>query len=364
MFGLKLKRQYQTLSNENLALKIEIDQLRAEYEKIHEENQQIQQQLTSAQSRERFFLGMFANLANFGQSLHGLGDSFSGLTVLLNQQKIAATSSSRESETNRLAFQQMANNLHTMFEQITAASENVASLHERASQINGIVQLIKGIADQTNLLALNAAIEAARAGEQGRGFAVVADEVRNLAERTSKATTEIAGLVNEIQLDTQQAKNTMEQGAINARRYSTDSLSATNGMLQLMELSQHLEKSITGASLLSNAELANLEELSLKLEVYKVLMGLSNLTAEQLPDYTECRLGQWYYTGEGKASFSKSSGYRDMETPHQAVHDNARKAVTRYHNGDYDGALSALSAMEQANITVMQGMSHFLTLTA
>jgi len=87
MFGLKLKRQYQTLSNENLALKIEIDQLRAEHKSVCEENQQIQQQLTSAQSRERFFLGMFANLANFGQSLHGLGDSFSGLTVLLNQQK-------------------------------------------------------------------------------------------------------------------------------------------------------------------------------------------------------------------------------------------------------------------------------------
>ncbi|RCE17633.1 chemotaxis protein [Aeromonas caviae] len=362
MFGLKLKQQYQILSDENQMLKEEIEQLQSSYKIACEENQEIQIRLRNTQSRERFFLGMFTNIANFGQSLHGLGDSFLGLAVQLNQQKITAISSSRESETNRLAFQQMANNLRTMFEQITAASENVASLHERASQINGIVQLIKGIADQTNLLALNAAIEAARAGEQGRGFAVVADEVRSLAERTSKATTEIAGLVSEIQSDTQQAKNVMEQGAINARRYSADSLSATNGMSQLTELSQNLEQSITGASLLSNAELANLEELSLKLEVYKVLMGLSNLTAEQLPDYTECRLGQWYYAGEGKASFSKSSGYREMEKPHQAVHDNARNAVARFHSGDYDGALSALAAMEQANITVMKGMSHFLKL--
>ena len=128
MFGFKLKQQCQILSDENLTLKIEIDQLRAEHKKVCEENQQIQQQLTSAQSREHFFLGMFANLANFGQSLQGLGDSFSGLTVLLNQQKIAATSSSRESETNRLAFQQMANNLQTMFEQIKHNMETIAGI--------------------------------------------------------------------------------------------------------------------------------------------------------------------------------------------------------------------------------------------
>ncbi len=100
---------------------------------------------------------------------------------------------------------------------VSQSARVVYALGERSTAINGIVQTIREIADQTNLLALNAAIEAARAGEQGRGFAVVADEVRKLAERTAQATGEISRMISAIQGETQSAIVSIEAGTGQAK---------------------------------------------------------------------------------------------------------------------------------------------------
>lgn len=97
-------------------------------------------------------------------------------------------------------------------ETVGESAQLMKSLGDRSKQIGEIVSVINDIADQTNLLALNAAIEAARAGEQGRGFAVVADEVRKLAERTAKATSEIGGMINAIQDEVEKAVVSMDEG--------------------------------------------------------------------------------------------------------------------------------------------------------
>ncbi|WP_421548550.1 methyl-accepting chemotaxis protein [Pseudomonas sp. QD4] len=107
-------------------------------------------------------------------------------------------------------IQQAASEMRHIAENIEGSSSLIAQLGERSEQITAIVNTIRAIADQTNLLALNAAIEAARAGEQGRGFAVVADEVRQLAARTSGSTAEISAMIDVIQNETQQAIKSMQ----------------------------------------------------------------------------------------------------------------------------------------------------------
>jgi methyl-accepting chemotaxis protein len=99
---------------------------------------------------------------------------------------------------------------------MTEAASGIAALDAQSQVIGSIIKTISGIAEQTNLLALNAAIEAARAGEQGRGFAVVADEVRQLASRTTQATAEIVGVVRENQVLASKAVEIVETGRARA----------------------------------------------------------------------------------------------------------------------------------------------------
>ena len=144
---------------------------------------------------------------------------------------------------------------------VTKSAETVQTLGKSSDQIGEIIQVINDIADQTNLLALNAAIEAARAGEQGRGFAVVADEVRKLAERTTKATKEVAATIKQIQTETINAVDSMQQGQEEIEKGRLLANNAGESLKRIIAESQEVVDMVTQVAAASEEQSATAEEI-------------------------------------------------------------------------------------------------------
>jgi methyl-accepting chemotaxis protein len=159
-------------------------------------------------------------------------------------------------------------------EVVRQSAATVQELGKSSDQIGEIITVIDDIADQTNLLALNAAIEAARAGEQGRGFAVVADEVRKLAERTTKATKEIAGMITRIQTDTQGAVTAMEEGTKQVSTGIALADKAGASLHEIVNVSQKVTDAVTQIAGASEEQSKASEQISRNVE------GISNVTNE------------------------------------------------------------------------------------
>ncbi|MEM1212143.1 MAG: methyl-accepting chemotaxis protein [Planctomycetota bacterium] len=167
--------------------------------------------------------------------------------------------------------------MHAISEAVTASAQSVEELGKRGEQIGEIIAVINDIADQTNLLALNAAIEAARAGEHGRGFAVVADEVRKLADRTTQATDEIGSSIQAIQTETTEAVGRMSTGTEQVTSGVAKASAAGDSLKQIVGSAQDVAGMIRSIASAADEQSAASEEVARSIET---ISSVSQRTAE------------------------------------------------------------------------------------
>lgn len=356
MFGGKLKQEHQLASQRLVENERDIATLRAELSRLEAEQTSLRAEATGAKTAGQVANLIYGNMQGFGESFIALQQSQVAAATALREEKQHAIEAADVSVKNRAAVMNIAGSLEALSGDTLQTSRNVQGLTERAAQIGSIVQLIKEIADQTNLLALNAAIEAARAGEQGRGFAVVADEVRKLAERTAKATSEISVIVNAIQSETNTAKTQMEAWAEKSKTFSLDVGNVMENMKHLLDLSHTMEGTISAAALRSFVEVAKIDHILYKFEIYKVFMNISERNADSFSSHTGCRLGKWYFEGEGKDCFARLDGYQAVANPHQSFHQNGKEAVAAFHAGEALRGMELVAKMESDSMAVLAAL--------
>lgn len=319
-----------------------------------------------------------------------------------------AQSSSTSAAESQQTVQELSNVISNISSAVSETSHSVNELSEASDDIGQMLSVIEGIAEQTNLLALNATIEAARAGEAGKGFAVVASEVKQLANQTAKSTEDITARINALREGMTAIKTNMQtsndavsqsekaisqtaqqidqfanqvttvsfrmteiaeimaqqQTACNEIAESIDRvahLASNNG--ELVETVSSSMTNSTGAFMANAATMfdsdsplalcymAKIDHIMFKKRTIDACMGRDTWAADAVPDHHNCRLGKWY-DGLSIPELRNEQAFRDLEAPHAMVHSAAKAALQAAADANKGKMTEHLTEMEDASMEV------------